>query len=602
MKNLIHLSKEKLIEKLWAADPNIKKILSSSDSIENARRCVFDYLISLERKYYDLSQNQASKKMHVIEINNSKRCIRVLKTIINPENESLTKFSALETLWKISRKKCDLNSISKGFLCEFIYLIFGINGHAFRYLDVPEYVGKKENRQAALVRSRKLDHYSSEMTESMSRYANGLDPSIIKKREVLKKDILRHFGATEKDWENYHWHLEHVICDASTVSKLVKLDKDELEGLRLAEKNKIPFQITPHYLALFNKNGKIDADRAIRAQVLPSTNYSKNVVESRKKKLDMDFMGEKSTSPIDCITRRYPQIVILKPFESCPQICVYCQRNWEIKSIHEAKITKNKIIEALEWLRTHKTVKEVLVTGGDPLTLPNDYLEWLFSELSKLTHVERIRIGTRVLVTVPQRIDRGFLNILKKYHQLGKREICIVTHFEHSSEMCPEALKAIKDIRELGISIYNQQVFTYYNSRKYETCLLRKTLKLCGIDPYYSFNTKGKAETIDFRVPIPRIEQERKEEARLLPGIVRSDEPVFNVPKLGKSHLRSWQNHSVIMVLADGRRVYRFYPWESKILLTDTYNYTDVSIYEYLMRLYNDGEDLEDYRSIWYYF
>ena len=127
-------------------------------------------------------------------------------------------------------------------------------------------------------------------------------------------------------------------------------------------------------------------------------------------------------------------------------------------------------------------------------------------------------------------------------------------------------------------------------------------LKISGIDPYYSFNTKGKDETIDFRVPIARIEQERKEEARMLPGIVRTDEFVFNVPKLGKSHLRAWQDHEPIMVLADGSRIYRFYPWESKINLVEDYLYTDLSIFSYLARLDRDGEDVEEYRSIWYYF
>ena len=125
---------------------------------------------------------------------------------------------------------------------------------------------------------------------------------------------------------------------------------------------------------------------------------------------------------------------------------------------------------------------------------------------------------------------------------------------------------------------------------------------MSGIDPYYSFNAKGKDETIDFRVPISRIQQERKEEARLLPGIVRTDEAVFNVPKLGKSHLRSWQDHEIIMISEDGSRVYRFFPWESMLLLVEDYIYTDVPIYNYLKRLKNDGEDIEDYKSIWYYF
>jgi lysine 2,3-aminomutase len=83
---------------------------------------------------------------------------------------------------------------------------------------------------------------------------------------------------------------------------------------------------------------------------------------------------------------------------------------------------------------------------------------------------------------------------------------------------------------------------------------------------------------------------------------MRSDEPVFNVPKLGKSNLRSWQNHDIIMILPDGRRVYRFYPWESMSMRIDDYLYTDVSISAYLQRLDKDGENIDDYKSIWYYF
>jgi lysine 2,3-aminomutase len=103
-------------------------------------------------------------------------------------------------------------------------------------------------------------------------------------------------------------------------------------------------------------------------------------------------------------------------------------------------------------------------------------------------------------------------------------------------------------------------------------------------------------------VPIARIEQERKEEARLLPGLVRTDEPVFNVPRLGKSHLRAGQDHELVMILPDGKRVYRFYPWDSRLSFENDYLYTDVPIYDYLLRLYRDKENVDGYESIWYYF
>ena len=94
----------------------------------------------------------------------------------------------------------------------------------------------------------------------------------------------------------------------------------------------------------------------------------------------------------------------------------------------------------------------------------------------------------------------------------------------------------------------------------------------------------------------------KREEALLLNGLVRTDEPVFNVPRLGTSHLRAWQDHEVVMILPDGRRVYRFYSWETKLTTARDYLYTDVSIYDYFKRLREDGENVSDYLSMLYYF
>jgi lysine 2,3-aminomutase len=180
-------------------------------------------------------------------------------------------------------------------------------------------------------------------------------------------------------------------------------------------------------------------------------------------------------------------------------------------------------------------------------------------------------------------------------------EISIVTHFEHPYEISPDALKSVQDLRKTGIMVYNQQVFTFENCRRFETVALRLALKQIGVDPYYTFNTKGKEETDHFRVPIARILQERKEEARLIPGLSRTDEPVFNIPGLGKNHLRAWQHHDLIMISPDGERVYEFHPWEKNIALAPTYVYRDVPIGRFLQRLTERGEPIEEYESIWYY-
>lgn len=601
MENILSASRKELVEYLWDIDPTIKKILKKSESHRHAREQIFEYLNSLDRHYSSIYADEYFKGLHAIEKNNARECIKVFKNVIRTENERLTHFSALHVLLNIAKNKFySLNHVDAGFLCEFINLFKGINGKSGKTDDV--FILPSDSAEASVLRSEKLDRYANKMNEYLSRYKCGLEPEMIAKQRALKKKILDFFQGTETDWMSYQWHLKHVVREKKTLSSLVSLEDDEREGLQVAESNMIPFETTPYYLSLFDEKGRTRDDQGIRAQVLPSKRYCVNVVENRKKQIDMDFMGERSTNPIEGITRRYPQIVILKPVNVCPQICVYCQRNWELEPSTQVKTNEEDMNNAIEWIHQNKYINEVLVTGGDPFILPDAYLDDMLKKLASIDHVERIRIGTRTLVTLPFRITEELVGILQKYHEVGRREVCVVTHFEHVGEITPDVLDAVKKIRNVGVSIYNQQVFTYYTSLKYQTAALRRALKISGIDPYYTFNTKGKEETIDFRVPIARIQQERKEEARFLPGLVRTDEPVFNVPKLGKSHLRGWQNHEIIMMLDSGQRVYRFYPWESSVTLVDTYLYTDVSIYDYLKRLADDGQDIDEYKTIWYYF
>ncbi len=599
MKNEINLSKQELINLIFQEDKNIEGIFSKASSLKELRSGLFDYVNRIDRILFSAFPLKSHDKKHIIEKNNAKECIRIFKNIVRSENEQLSKFSTLDNLYKIYKRDVEtIESTGNGFLVEILFLIRGINcnsGLSRSKALISEEINSK-------VRGKTLDKYSQQMLKYFKRFRKGTDKYSVRNQEAVKKRILEYFSATEKDWSNYKWHLDHIISDCKTLSELIKLEPDEIEGIKSAEENSIPIQITPYYLTLFNMKGRDKHDRLVRAQVIPSKEYCQNVAANRTNKTNMDFMGEQSTSPIHGITRRYPNIVILKPFDSCPQICVYCQRNWEIKDINDTSAKLDKLENAINWIKRNKFITEVLVTGGDPLTLDNDDISSLLEKLNKIKHIERIRIGTRTLVTLPSRFNDVLIKTLKKFSVFGEKEICIMTHFEDASEVTSDVIKASKKLNEAGIRIYNQQVFTYYNSTKYRTCFLRKTLKLSGIDPYYSFNTKGKAETIDFRVPIARIEQERKEEARLLPGVVRTDEPVFNVPKLGKSHLRSWQEHEVIMILQDGSRIYRFFPWESRLLLVDDYLYTDVPIFDYLKRLEKDGENIEDYKRIWYYF
>ncbi|HBN27207.1 MAG TPA: KamA family radical SAM protein, partial [Desulfobacteraceae bacterium] len=462
-----------------------------------------------------------------------------------------------------------------------------------------------EGRKAARLRSEELSGMAERMQQFLDLYPSGLSEETEEKRNINKLRILEYFGADETDWEDWNWHLRHVVRKAKILDKLIKLTDEEYQAVELANEHEIPFGITPYYLSLIDFESHREKDYALRAQVIPTLHYVNKIKDfGIDANTSMDFMLERDTSPIEGITRRYPKIVIIKPILTCPQICVYCQRNWQIKDVYsaDAAISADKLEQAVQWIKKTPEINEVLITGGDPLLLSDEKIEKLLERLSAIDHVVRIRIGTRMLVTLPQRITDSLLRIISRFNVPGKREVIIMTHFEHSYEISSQTLNAVQKFRQNGMEIYNQLVYTFYNSKRFEAVALRLALRSIGVTPYYTFNTKGKDETYEYRVPIPRLLQEQQEEARLLPGTVRTDEIVFNVPKLGKNYLRAGQHHDVISILPDGRRVYEFHPWEKKISQADTYIYTDVSIYDYLERLQKSGEKISDYKTIWYYY
>ncbi len=599
---------EGYIQRLWESNPEIYEILKNSNDLEAARDSMYNYLEKAERKVFAIDND-----LHILEKSTVRESIRVFRSIIGPINEFRTEFSALNSLWKLAQNKRDelKDKISVGFILEFINMFRGATGKSNIYLEnaqvkkgIPEFL-KMKGREAALARMEILDDLGSSVHKYFKKYPSGLEDEVIGWRKENKSRILRYFKSNSEDWNDYQWHLKNVIRNAAPLVDLIELTTEQKEAVNNAAKNKIAFGITPYYLSLMDRKLSIGYDHSIRAQVIPPKEYVDKMIEHKgDRDVTFDFMGEHDTSPMELITRRYPIISIIKPFNTCAQICVYCQRNWEIESVLEPKAlaSSKKIEEAVSWFDDHKSVGDILITGGDPLIMKDNQVEKLLETLASKKQVYRIRIGSRTPVVLPMRITDNLIKIIARYHKPPELEITLVTHFEHSYEITPETMNAVQKFKKFGISVYNQQVFTVENSRRFETARLRMDLKSIGVDPYYTFNMKGKEETKKYIVPIARILQERKEEARLPPGLDRTDEPVFNVPKLGKNQLQAGQDHRLVMILPDGSRVYEFHPWEKNISAIPPYNYVDVPIYDYLEELAARGENIRDYRTIWFYY
>ncbi len=605
-----------LIEKLWRENPEIIKLLKKCENLEEARKKLFKFSKDLEWKY-----REGEEVLHKLEYATALEAIKVFNNFISLRNERIAGFSTLDYLRDLTKDNQEITEeVSNGFLGEFIHLFKAMKGKAgissgwLRPLLEKDGVkivdfAKIKGREAGTSRSNYLDKLYEKIHSFIDRYPSGCNGKLSKEREENRQKILDYFGATIDDWNDYHWHLKHIFQDKDdleNLKKLVPLTEEDIKAIEIAIKNKIPFGITPYYLSLFDfSRSDRKNDYQVRSQVIPPIHYVTLMKEHRKEKsYYFDFMGEHDTSPEELITRRYPMISILKPYDTCPQICVYCQRNWEITGpmMPEALPSKELLDKALDWFAKHTSIKDVLITGGDPLVLGDEKIKYIMDRLCQMEHVINIRWASRTPVTIPMRITDELTKLIGSYLKPGKRNICVVTHIEGASEVTPELAEAVMKFRRQGIYVYNQLVYTLETSRRFQNVAARIAMKKAGVDPYYTFYPKGKEETEDYLVPVARLWQERKEEARLIPGIFRTDEPVFNVPRLGKNHVRAWQDRELIGLNKEGQRIYLWHPWEKGIAAVEPYIYKDLPIYKYLQELAKRGEDIEEYKSIWYYY
>ncbi|AZT89406.1 glutamate 2,3-aminomutase [Caldicellulosiruptor changbaiensis] len=306
------------------------------------------------------------------------------------------------------------------------------------------------------------------------------------KIEYQKKKILSYFGAGENDWENYKWQLKNRIASAKILKVLLNLD--EKEAQQIEQVGKIyRFAISPYYLSLIDPN---DPNCPIKRQSVPS---SLELVE----KGELDPMDEEHTSPTKIITQRYPDRLIIKVTNICGMFCRFCQRRRLIGET-DTHASLDDITDAIEYVAQNPNIRDVLITGGDALMLSDEILEWILRSLRQIRHVEIIRIGTRAPVTLPQRITKELVDMLKKYHP-----IYINTHFNHPREITKDSKRACEMLSDAGVPLGNQMVLLNgVNNHKYIVRKLNQELLKIRVKPYYIFHPKRVKGTSHFWVTI----------------------------------------------------------------------------------------------------
>lgn len=260
------------------------------------------------------------------------------------------------------------------------------------------------------------------------------------------KASLEVLNTSLEQWCDWTWQIKNTIQDIDTFEKALDIKFEKEERLELEETlRKFPMSITPYYLSLINKEDY--KNDPIFLQSFPSPEELNISPADFKDPLDED-----KDSPVKGITHRYPDRVLFHISNTCTMYCRHCTRKRKVGD-QDYIPKKEDILKGIEYIKNSPIVRDVLLSGGDPFMLPDDYLDWILTELQKIPHIEVIRIGTRTPVVLPYRITDSLIEVLKKH-----TPVWINTHFNHPKEITPEAQNALSKLANAGIPLGNQSV------------------------------------------------------------------------------------------------------------------------------------------------
>ena len=297
-----------------------------------------------------------------------------------------------------------------------------------------------------------------------------------------------HYQVPEKDWNDWRWHFRNRITTVEQLERFIPLTDREKTQLRLVS-TKYPFSITPYYLSLINFDDPLDP---VRQQSLPDfeevalADYGED-----------DPLDERDDSPVPGIVHRYPDRALFVITNICPLLCRHCTRKREWEDGNWVR-PKAELDACIDYIRRTKSIRDVIISGGDPLTLSTPRLEEIVKRLRTIDHVEIIRFGTRFPVVLPQRIDDEFCEMVDKYGP-----IWLNTHFNHPNEVTAEAEQAVRKLLRAGVPVNNQSVLLRGINDSVETQLkLVHALMRIRVRPYYLYHADNVRGTEHLRTSV----------------------------------------------------------------------------------------------------
>lgn len=476
-------------------------------------------------------------------------------------------------------------------------------------------------------------------------------------------------------WGEARFHLSMAVKSAAELNRMLDgtLSGETLRIYQQAQEKGIPVFVTPYYLSLLNPTGKGYDDAAVRSYVI----YSSRLVETfggirAWEREDIVEEGKPNVAGWllpggHNIHRRYPEVAILIPDtmgRACGGLCASCQRmydfqsrrlNFELEKLKPKENWNTRLRKLMDYFEHDTQIRDILITGGDALMSRNATLRNILDAVCKMAvrkrqanlsrpdgekyaELQRVRLGTRLPVYLPMRVDDELLDILRDFRQkaaeAGITQLFVQTHFQSPLEVTPESREAIRRILSTGWAVTNQLVYNVAASRRGHTAKLRKVLNSLGVICYYTFTVKGFEENYEVFAPNARSLQESAEEkawGRLAPEaehdflesldgapnkavavrqfcaahdvpFLATDRSVLNLPGIGKS-----MSFALVGVDAKGRRILRFdhdrTRRHSPIIdrVHEVYIRENKPVYRYLLQLQDMGEDMGEYETLWAY-
>jgi lysine 2,3-aminomutase len=295
--------------------------------------------------------------------------------------------------------------------------------------------------------------------------------------------------ATQAEWDDWRWQLRHRIRDEHRLQAMLHLSVEERAAIE-HQHDTLPLSITPYYASLLDRN---DPHHPLRRSVVPVITE-----QTRTPGEEADPLGEEHTSPIPGLVHRYPDRVLFLATDFCSTYCRYCTRSRMVGDVQTQHCNRAHWERALAYIKAHPEIRDVLISGGDPLTMADDQLEWLLSRLRRISHVELIRLGTKVPAVLPQRITPALTRMLKRYHPLW-----LSLHFTHPEELTPETAQACTRLADAGIPLGSQTVLLAGINDQVETMtrLVHGLVKI-RVRPYYLYQCDPIIGSSHFRTPV----------------------------------------------------------------------------------------------------